>query len=378
VSIRSELEEIAHTGGTVTFYLKTDAEGRFCYSVEYRHSRRTAAAMFAVYALPQGIAVRDIKLGGIGDPWNPPPLPGCVPVFISSDDTGMFGQQCPSCKGYWRSHGGTICPYCAYAVAERYHFLTDAQRRYVKQYCDLLAAALDSGQVGEHIIDMDAVADAIGKDSPKPPFYYVEERQQNTFTCLACSAINDVLGTYAYCCSCGTRNDLAELGKTIDTLRARINAGGAYETCAKEAVAAFDSVAGQYARQLLLRVPLSPARRARVEKARFHSLMPTEDLFREVFDIHIFRGMNVEDIAFTKLMFHRRHVYEHKGGEADEKYLADSGDQVRFKQALRETQESSHRIASLVIRIAKNLHEDFHKLFPPLDEPIKLHENSKR
>ena len=34
-----------------------------------------------------------------------------------------------------------------------------------------------------HFIDMDAVADAAGKDIEKPPFFYAEESQQNKFTC---------------------------------------------------------------------------------------------------------------------------------------------------------------------------------------------------
>ncbi len=77
-------------------------------------------------------------------------------------------------------------------------------------------------------------------------------------------------------------------------------------------------------------------------------------------------------------MFHRRHIYEHKGGEADEKYIEDSGDQVRLKQALRETQESAHNTASLVIKLATNLHNGFHEIFPPLEEPIQRHESRKR
>jgi hypothetical protein len=64
-------------------------------------------------------------------------------------------------------------------------------------------------------------------------------------------------------------------------------------------------------------------------------------------------------------MFHRRHVYEHNGGEADEKYIADSGDaSVRPKQALRETQESANRIVSIILRMCENLHAGFHEIFP--------------
>jgi hypothetical protein len=378
MSKKTELEEIAHTGGKVKFNVKIDAEGRIAYNIQWTHSRPTPAALFAVYAIPQGVAIGDIVLGGIGSPWNPPPLPGCFPVFISSDSHGMFGHQCPSCNGYWRAdHGGKICPYCAFRSDEYYHFLTEAQQRYVRQYCEVLSNALASGQIGEHIIDMDSVAEAAGKDCQKPAFFYAEERQQNLFTCKACGSANDVLGTYAYCSSCGTRNDLRELDKTIQQIRDRINTGGPYETCVKEAVAAFDSFAGQYAKQLLTRVPLTPARKARLERAHFHNLGAVSEIFRNIFDIDILSGIGEEDITFGILMFHRRHVYEHKGGEADEKYIADSGDNVRLKQALRETQESAHRTANFVMKLAANLHRGFHEIFPPLEEPIRRNERGR-
>lgn len=378
MSNNAEFEEIAHTGGKVTFNVRIDTEGRISYNIGWSHSRPTPATVFAVYAIAQGVAVGDINLGGIGTPWNPPPLSGCYPVFISSDSTGMFGHQCPSCNAYWRTgHGGKICPYCAFEAGENYQFLTKAQQRYVKEYCDVLGNALEGGQAGEYIIDMDAVAEAAGKDIEKPAFFYAEERQQNLFTCKACGEVNDVLGTYAYCSSCGTRNDLQELEKRMQGIRDRINAGGAYEACVKEVVAAFDSFAGQYAKQLLARVPLTPARESRIEKTSFHNLGVTTEIFRNIFDINIVAGMSNEDIAFATLMFHRRHVYEHKGGEADEKYIKDSGDNVRLKQAIHETQESAHRTANLVTKLAENLHKGFHEIFPPLEEPIRRHDSWK-
>jgi hypothetical protein len=99
------------------------------------------------------------------------------------------------------------------------------------------------------------------------------------------------------------------------------------------------------------------------------------DDLKGVFDIDIVNGLSAADVEFAKLMFHRRHVYEHKGGEADEKYIAESGDaSVRLKQALRETQESAHRTASLVSRMATNLQRGFHELLPPVEAPIRRYE----
>ena len=100
-----------------------------------------------------------------------------------------------------------------------------------------------------------------------------------------------------------------------------------------------------YVNQLLQLVPLTSARRNRLEKRNFQNLSVVADDLSDIFDIRILDGISSEDVSFAKLMFHRRHVYEHSGGEADGKYLVDSGDKsVRLKELLRETQESAHKI----------------------------------
>ena len=66
MSSRAELEEIAHTGGQVTIRVNRDAEGRVSYNISWTHMRPNPAGVFAVYALPQGVAVADIEMGRIG------------------------------------------------------------------------------------------------------------------------------------------------------------------------------------------------------------------------------------------------------------------------------------------------------------------------
>jgi hypothetical protein len=240
---------------------------------------------------------------------------------------------------------------------------------------EVLAADED----GEYVIDMDAVADAVGKDTKKPPFYYAEESQQNKFTCKACGGFNDILGTFGYCSSCGTRNDLQELSeKTIPRIRDRINASGLYEACVRDSVAAFDSFIGQYATQLVHHVPMTAKRRNQLEGRRFHNLQSVASEFNEIFGIDILDGLTPDEVGFATLMFHRRHVYEHRGGEADEKYITDSGDNsVRPKQALRETIESAHRIVGLILKMATNLHRGFHEILPPDEVRIQQHQRRR-
>ena len=371
-----DFQEIAHCGGRVI--IRTSGGQHRSYQLEWNHCRPNAAGIFALYALAQGVPVAPLPLGGMGSPMPPPPIPGCFQVFIGSDSEGMYGHHCPRCGGYWRDKGAPqFCPYCRLAD-EWHHFLSKAQRNYVFQFCAKLREALEAEGEAEYVIDFDAVADAV-LTTEKPPFYYAEQNQQNNFVCDACNSANDILGRFGYCSRCGTRNTFFELKNKIATdLRKRINAGGQFETCAKESVSAFDALVRDYVKQLLEMVPLTVSRRNRLEGRTFQGLQSVADELRDIFDIRVFNNISEEDMRFAKLMFHRRHVYEHAGGEVDQKYIEESGDtSVRVKEMLRETQGSSHRIVGIVTRMANNIHDGFHELIPPDRAPIERYEKWK-
>jgi hypothetical protein len=375
-----EFQEIGHCGGTITFRVVTTPGGGRTYQVTLQGSRPVPMATYSIYALPQGIPVADLNMGGVGSPFPPPPVPGCFPVFISSDSEGKFGFQCPRCNQYWRTRGGAnVCPYCG-VRAQRFEFLSNAQRGYVVKYCDFLRAALDAEEDDDHVIDMDAVADAAGKDVVKPPFYYAEESQQKLFTCTACGELNDIIGRFGYCSACGTRNDLDEFeGAIVPAIRDDLNAGKLPAECLKSLVSSFDSFVGQYVHQLVSNRPMRSGRRARIQKMRFHDLAKTRQELAGGFDIDICERLSETDVTQATRMFLRRHVYEHNGGEVDEKYIHDSGDTtVRLKQALRETQQSVHDFASLTVAMAKNLHRGFHDIYEPIQGPIDWHNDKKK
>lgn len=133
---REEFREIGHCGGQIIVTTVTN-DGRRSANFGVTHSRPVPASWFAVYALPQGIPVGMIELGGIGQPWNPRP-------------------------------------------------------RFVEAVCALAEQALYAEQDAEHVIDMDKVADDVQKTGERPSFYYTETSQQNHFTCAACGEASDI------------------------------------------------------------------------------------------------------------------------------------------------------------------------------------------
>lgn len=373
-----EFEEIANCGGAVTFRIRTSDDGGRAYQVEFSGSRPVPMSLIGIYALPQGIPVGAIQMGGIGQPWNPPPVPNCIPVMIGSDSTGHFGHNCPACKGYWRSDAwANVCPYCGFRAAV-HEFLSEAQHRYVMHYCEVLADALD-GEDGEVKIDMDAVADAAGREGEKPAFYVSEQSQQRKFECAACEGFNDILGRFSYCASCGTRNDLTDFEVTaVPAIRDQLNNGITHETCLRNAISAFDSVVAQLAKELVRFVPMTKRRMSRLEGQRFHNADELRKVMHDWFDIRLADGIKDAEWASVVRMFHRRHVYEHNGGEVDQKYLEDSGDtSVKLKQHIHETREGVHDLLSSLVKMVRNLHNGFHELLPPLPGPIAAFEAKK-
>lgn len=375
--IGADFREIAHCGSQFIVTIGHDDKGALQYSLGLRQSRPVRVTAFAVYALQQGIPVGMVHIGGIGQPFNPPPFPGCFSIFIASDSEGRIGHECPRCHGYWRSSGPPArwqmtCPYCGIKL-EGHRFLTKGQRLYVEACCELIGDALNSEQDGEKIIDMDAASDATAGKTERPKFYYAEQSQQTPFTCAACGEWNDILGRFGYCSSCGTRNDLAQLDALIVAIRAGISGPAAdLNGGVRDLVSAFDTMAQQYAKQLVEYVPLTARRKARFQ-GRFHDLRRAAEDFATAFDIRLLDGLDEDTVKFAVMMFERRHVYEHKGGEADETYIEKSGDtSVRVKQIIRETPESVHRLATIIARLGRNLHEGFHELFPAEAEPVEI------
>ena len=118
---------------------------------------------------------------------------------------------------------------------------------------------------------------------------------------------------------------------------------------------------------------MTERRKNRLLKQRFHKLEELRETFRNWFDIDICAGMKEDECGSVTTMFYRRHVYEHNGGEVDQKYLDDSGDtSVILKQHIHETQQDAHALLSSLVKMANNVHDAFHQLIPPIPEPIKI------
>jgi hypothetical protein len=99
---------------------------------------------------------------------------------------------------------------------------------------------------------------------------------------------------------------------------------------------------------------------------------------KTMFDIDLLRGLK-DELPFLKRMMHRRHIFEHNAGVADERYVRESGDpDTRVGVLIRETRANAHQLIGVLTRVVDNFDKDFHDIFPPTQWPIDYHQERKR
>lgn len=381
MSVAREFTEVGHCGGTLTVTVVTSSEGNRQYQLSYQHSSPRPSSISSIFSTFEGEPIAFVAMGGIGSETNTPDVPG-VSTLLASDAEGLYGHECPRCSGYWRTDGfpvywATTCPYCALRAAPHY-FLTKGQRKYIAECCELIVDAMEKPD-GDYVIDFDAVADAAQQGAETPKFYYAEETQQHKYICEACGSVQDILGKYGFCSSCGTRNDLMVVRAGLRGIGERLEAGENLISCLKDSVTEFDSAARAIARCLAIMVKMKPGRKSELERMLFHNITRRAEEMRCWFDINLFKGMSPQDVGFVTKMFARRHVYEHNGGEVDDRYIKETGDQsVKPKQLIRESRESVLDVIKAVETMTKNFHSQFHEIFPPDQKPISYYRPRNR
>jgi len=370
--IDDDFEKVAHSGGKVTFKIQDGESGRTC-SISLTHEVANRRFVISgIYALlPHGIPVGTIQNLGIGAR-NSPPAPGCIPVFIVSDQEGFFGRTCPACKKYFRLRSGApviLCPYCGVRSATQ-DFLTEAQKKYIGGYVQTFCDAFESGK--DATIDMDQLGREAAVNAR--PLYYEEEKQQTRIDCVACGAASDVMGLYGFCPECGHRNALAVVNQILDALEDRVSnprysaenqrslRDMEWRNIIRDCVASFEGF-GRDLLQCLAKLPATPARRKAAGEINFHNPIKVAESLKALFDIDLLIGIDSKDREFIRKRFHRRSIYEHKSGQVDEEYVAKSGDTgVKIGQIIREGSSNAATLIRLVRIMAKNFDDGFHSI----------------
>ena len=354
-----EFEEIAHTGGKLTFI--HESEGGL--SVRLEHSTPLPATVFQVCINMDGQVVDYVAIGGIGGAsFYPQPS---VLAYLISDREGMFGQKCKACESYFRCSTlsrTTICPYCG----DRKHgvvFLTANQLQFLTKYFNTYMEALEKAQTVT--VDLDQMLDGLSNNTHS--WVYKEERQQSLHRCSSCRCRYDVLGSYALCPSCGTPNFLSSYENGLAELQTQLSASSVHrgdvpgELFAK-AFTEYEAL-GNCVRTQLLRIPATDRRKAEVRRINFQRMGEAAELLERFFAIRVNDNLSAEDMVFIHLMVSRRHLFIHNAGRVDEKYLEITKDTtVKLNETVRLSFEQATKVVDLLRTCGRNLIKDWQSI----------------
>jgi hypothetical protein len=298
-----------------------------------------------------------------------------VLTYIQSDEQGMWGRNCPSCKKYFRTTHVmdigdlTWCPYCSES-APCLAFISEEQRTYIAAFYDAYARAY-IGKTTTHL-DMLDITDRI------PAWHYSEEKQQFHFACDTkdCRAQTDILGQYGYCPRCGRTNARRLITEQLDKMLGRLEEakntvtdrharGAIWEDMTVKSLSGFEALA-KHLRRRLLCLPMTPNRRNELEKLSFQKPLQADELLVRWFDIGFLewagnttipkRAVPTTEVPFIKKMIQRRHILIHNGGIVDQDYLDLSGDDaVRLNERIEIHSNEVKRFTENIRRMAENL-----------------------
>jgi hypothetical protein len=264
-----------------------------------------------------------------------------MPVQLPTDENGLTGRQCPSCRRYFKLKFGTglpveitHCPYCE-TEADGSEYLTPEQQEYALSVAlpeinrRVIAPMMrDFGKSLQRtsreasrnsLIKFDIKLDY--RENHIPVAHYRERELETNVTCDNCLLEFAVYGVFASCPDCAQMNATGVFQKSLEAAARRL---GLYEDAAdadtREAVladaitgsvAVFDAVGKQLRRRFADLLPERPPN-------LFQNLDALERALAKMGGPTLTVALGEPAYEDLRLMFQVRHVYIHNLGVVDE------------------------------------------------------------
>ncbi len=306
-------------------------------------------------------------------------------VSLPLDEDGFFGRECPAsgCLAYFKLHVDEYdaarktrllsCPVCGIRQDDETFLTPDQIER-----TEAAAMELAQGAVEDAI---DRAFGGVSRSSrsgavtfsytPGPPRIpkslptYVERQTIRTFTCPSGGHRAVIYDLLAVCPYCGPDtppravldDNMAAMGRVLAVVeqlpeehRRDIEAAGGTTALAEGAlgggVAAVQTFAkqfhGQTGKPTTVRNP-------------WQSVSRLQEQWQASFATDPLAALLEAEIKLLRLGFARRHILEHNGGVADEKYVEESGDSIPVGRRIRVQVSFVREFLAAVVRLADAL-----------------------
>lgn len=268
-------------------------------------------------------------------------------ISIPSDEKEFTGRKCPNaeCSGYFKIKLGTglkgndlpcHCPYCGHADGQD-KFYTEEQIEYAKSVAmnsitgalikDLKKLEFEHRPQGDFGIGISLKV----KGRPYPIHYYREKQLETEIVCDKCTLEYTIYGVFGFCPDCGVHNSLQIFNKNLDLAQKMITLASNQEQAIAEqlivnaledCVSSFDGFGREICKTYISKV-IAPEK---VETLSFQNIERARERVKELFSFDFSRKLNSNEWAFVIRCFHKRHLYAHKMGVADQSYIDSAGD----------------------------------------------------
>lgn len=306
-------------------------------------------------------------------------------VSIPQDEDGFFGRECPArdCLAYFKLHGGEYetalqggvlsCPECG-VRQDHQTFMTPGQVKRSEAAMRELA----------HGAMQNALAEAFGGLSrsrrsgavtirytpgltriPNPLPTYVEQQTVRTFTCpngRHRAVIYDLLTVCPYCGPdtpprAVLDDHLAGVGRALglaehvpDEHRREVEAAGGVTTLAERALGGAVAAVQTFAKQLHAK-----SDKPTTSRNPWQSVTRLQEQWQTSFSSNPLAALSADDVRLLRVGFARRHLLEHNGGVADERYVQESGDNIAIGRRIRVKPAFVREFLEAVVRLADAL-----------------------
>lgn len=262
-----------------------------------------------------------------------------IKVSIPTDENGLVGRECPSCKSYFKVKFGTglkisyhICPYCGYK-SEGNNFLTREQKELMQSTIanQIVAPMLnnfsrdlkkmETRPRGNSLISIKAKTNNISF----PIKNYQERLLETDVVCDNCGLEFSIYGVFSDCPDCGKLNAKVIFTKNLDLNLAKLKVSkseGIDKDMEKELLksALIDSVSVFDSLGKILKKKY-PTKFSKKPRNLFQNIKELNNSLKDNFDKNISDLIGGNEYDLIKRMFQVRHIYIHNSGVIDEDFL---------------------------------------------------------
>lgn len=288
-------------------------------------------------------------------------------IPIKPDDAGFMGRECPvqECQGHFKVKLGTgltnistsFCPYCGYKDSND-KFFTKEQVEYAKS----IVLNKITGDLLREMKKMEIRPNpqafmSFGvkiEGQPYPIHRYKEKRLEQLVVCDKCNLAYEIYGVFGYCPDCGMHNSLQILNANLDIVQKMLAMAtecepaiskNLVENALEDTISSFDGFGRE-----VCKVHGSKASED-VSRISFQDIEVAKEKVERAFSIDMSSLFTDTEWKAINNAFQKRHLFSHKMGVVDKKYLDKTNDNhFKVGQKIIITPEE---VLGLVINIRK-------------------------